>query len=194
MRPADADAEAGWNHATADLLPLLAARTFAVDITVVDGTGRSQLFSAGPLDPTGHLQDLLDEPGQQRPHVVLSLTDRHYQLAVPTDSEPAHSRSNRHNGGPARPGDPLVFGERVAPKRVKPEERDAAGDVRVNPLWTPLDEIDPDLLITGNKEAVWIYTVTGDGQVLLGSEQPSGVVTPEQFDALLTGMRRADPS
>ncbi|MFE5238788.1 MULTISPECIES: lonely Cys domain-containing protein [unclassified Streptomyces] len=100
---------------------------------------------------------------------------------------------NHYNGSGAAPRDLLAFGEQVAPKRVKDEERDAAGDVRVNPLWVPLDEVDPDLLVTGSKDAVWIYTVTGDGRVLLGSEQPSAIVTPEQFDALLTGMRRVTP-
>ncbi|MCZ9337727.1 hypothetical protein NGM37_08040, partial [Streptomyces sp. TRM76130] len=63
------------------------------------------------------------------------------------------------------------FGNPVQPKRVKDEERDDKGDVRVNPLWTPLEEIDPDLLLTGDRDAVWLYTVTGDGRVLVGSEE-----------------------
>ncbi|MFJ4842033.1 lonely Cys domain-containing protein [Streptomyces sp. NPDC088746] len=100
---------------------------------------------------------------------------------------------DHYDGSSAEPMDLLVFGESVAPKRVKPEERDSEGDVRVNPLWTPLDEVDPDLLITANPDAVWIYTVTGDGRVLLGSEQPSAILTQEQFDALLDGMRRETP-
>ncbi|MER5552013.1 lonely Cys domain-containing protein [Streptomyces sp. NPDC002793] len=35
--------------------------------------------------------------------------------------------------------------------------------------------------------------MTGDGRVLLGSEQPSAILTQEQFDALLDGMRRETP-
>ncbi|MEY7979461.1 OTU domain-containing protein, partial [Streptomyces pilosus] len=85
------------------------------------------------------------------------------------------------------------FGNSVLPKRVKDEERDQDGDVRLNPLWVPLDEVDPDLLITGNRDAVWLYTVTDDGRVILGTEDLSGIVTPEQFDALLAGMREKDP-
>ncbi|MFJ8171148.1 hypothetical protein ACIQ64_22185 [Streptomyces sp. NPDC094473] len=100
---------------------------------------------------------------------------------------------DHYDGSTAEPTDLLVFGETVAPKRVKPEERDAVGDVRVNPLWTPLDEIDPALLITGNRDAVWIYTVNAEGRVLLGSERPSAIVTPEQFEALPAGMRRVAP-
>ncbi|GGQ91073.1 hypothetical protein GCM10010280_43450 [Streptomyces pilosus] len=85
------------------------------------------------------------------------------------------------------------FGGSVLPKRVKDEERDQDGDIRLNPLWVPLDEADPDLLITGNRDAVWLYTVTDDGRVILGTEDLSGIVTPEQFDALLAGMREKDP-
>ncbi|MFI0507666.1 lonely Cys domain-containing protein [Streptomyces albogriseolus] len=85
------------------------------------------------------------------------------------------------------------FGAPVLPKRIKKEERDQDGDVRLNPLWVPLDEADPDLLITGNRDAVWLYTVTDEGRVILGTEDLSGIVTPEQFDALLAGMREKDP-
>ncbi len=84
MRPGDAPGEVGWDHAAADLLPVLAARTFDVDITVVDGEGRFQDFGPGPSDPTGHLAGSLDvRAGGPRPRVVLSLIGRHYQLAVP---------------------------------------------------------------------------------------------------------------
>ncbi|WP_299531703.1 hypothetical protein [uncultured Streptomyces sp.] len=102
---------------------------------------------------------------------------------------------NHYEGSTADAWDPATarFGDAVPPKRVKKEEKDAEGDVRVNPLWTPLDEIDPDLMISGNRDAVWIYTVTSDLRVLVGSEKPSDLVTPEQFDALLAGMRAKDP-
>ncbi|MEU0755115.1 lonely Cys domain-containing protein [Streptomyces albogriseolus] len=85
------------------------------------------------------------------------------------------------------------FGAPVLPKRIKKEERDQDGDVRLNPLWVPLDEVDPGLLITGNRDAVWLYTVTDEGRVILGTEDLSGIVTPGQFDALLAGMREKDP-
>ncbi|GAA2267382.1 hypothetical protein GCM10010415_35610 [Streptomyces atrovirens] len=97
---------------------------------------------------------------------------------------------NHYDGSDAAARD--RFGDPVLPKRIKDEERDRDGDVRLNPLWVPLDEVDPDLLITGNRDAVWLYTVTDDGRVILGTEDLSGIVTPEQFDALLAGMREKD--
>ncbi|BFO15496.1 hypothetical protein SHKM778_18840 [Streptomyces sp. KM77-8] len=98
---------------------------------------------------------------------------------------------NHYDGSDAGARD--RFGDPVLPKRIKDEERDRSGDVRLNPLWVPLEEVDPDLLITGNRDAVWLYTVTDDGQVILGTEALSGIITPEQFDALLAGMREKDP-
>ncbi|GGZ00884.1 hypothetical protein [Streptomyces poonensis] len=114
---------------------------------------------------------------------------------TPTAVEVHYFGRNHYTGSTAGTWDPATgtYGAPVPPKRVKKEEKDADGDVRVNPLWTPLDEIDPDLLITGGKDAVWLYTVTADGRVLLGSEKPSDIVTREQFDALLDGMREKDP-
>lgn len=85
------------------------------------------------------------------------------------------------------------YGDSVMPKRVKDEERDEDGDVRANPLWIPLEEVDPDLLVTANHDAVWLYTVTDDGRVLLGSEAPSQVMAEDQFDALLAGVRTRRP-
>ncbi|CAL9330645.1 hypothetical protein SUDANB6_00065 [Streptomyces sp. enrichment culture] len=98
---------------------------------------------------------------------------------------------DHYDGSDAEPRD--RFGTPVLPKRIKDEERDQDGDVRLNPLWVPLDEVDPDLLITGSRDAVWLYTVTDDGRVVLGTEDLSGIITPEQFGALLAGMREKDP-
>lgn len=111
MRPGDAQGEVGWDHGAADLLPVLAARTFDVDITVVDGEGRFQDFGPGPSDPTGHLAGSLDvRTGGPRPRVVLSLVGRHYQLAVPeavvevTDESGAGTKApSATSGGTAQP-------------------------------------------------------------------------------------------
>lgn len=81
----------------------------------------------------------------------------------------------------------------MLPKRVKDEELDADREVRINPLWIPLDDIDPDLLLAGGRDAVWIYTVTPEGRILLGSEKPSDVLPADQFDALLAGVRTRHP-
>lgn len=106
-------------------------------------------------------------------------------------TEVYYDGSDHYDGSDAAAHD--RFGAPVRPKRVKDEERDQDGDVRLNPLWVPLDEVDPGLLITGNRDAVWLYTVTDDGRVILGTEGLSAIVTPEQFDALLAGMLQKDP-
>ncbi|MFD5934379.1 hypothetical protein [Streptomyces sp. NPDC060333] len=87
-RPGDADGDAGWDHAAADLLPLLAARTFGIDVTVVLGDGTFQTFTPGDRPGSGRLQGLVEPPETVRPHVVLVLTDRHYRLAVPDPVPP----------------------------------------------------------------------------------------------------------
>ncbi|MGW0300863.1 hypothetical protein ACWDYK_29775 [Streptomyces anthocyanicus] len=72
LRPGDADGEAGWNHSASDLLPALAARTFAARITVVGKDGLVQDFGADDTPP-------------DKPHLVLSLKDEHFRYALPTD-------------------------------------------------------------------------------------------------------------
>ncbi|WP_213083781.1 hypothetical protein [Streptomyces canus] len=110
---------------------------------------------------------------------------------APRGAEVYYNGADHYDGSDSVPVD--RFGPPVLPKRVKDEERDLDGDVRLNPLWTPLDEVDPSLLITGNPDTVWLYTVTDRGQVIVGAENLSGTLTEEQFDALLTGMRTTDP-
>ncbi|MEU9734949.1 lonely Cys domain-containing protein [Streptomyces sp. NPDC048002] len=87
LRRGDAPSEAGWDHGAADLLPLLAARTFGVRVTVVDGDGAFQDFG-GPADPKGALSGLVGPSPHTGAHVVLSLDDRHYRLAVPVKKTP----------------------------------------------------------------------------------------------------------
>ncbi|MER5780048.1 hypothetical protein ABT144_38255, partial [Streptomyces sp. NPDC002039] len=87
-RRGDADDDTGWDHAAADLLPLLAARTFGIDVTVVLGDGTFQTFTPGDRPGSGRLQGLVEPPETDRPHVVLVLDDRHYRLAVPDPVRP----------------------------------------------------------------------------------------------------------
>ncbi|MFF4653506.1 hypothetical protein [Streptomyces sp. NPDC001380] len=85
------------------------------------------------------------------------------------------------------------FGPAVPPKRVKPEERyPLSGTVRPNPLWTRLEDLDPARL-TASEDAVWLFTVTEAGDVVLGSEKVTGILTPEEFDQLHAGIRRREP-
>ncbi|MFC4508395.1 hypothetical protein [Streptomyces vulcanius] len=66
-------ADTGWDHAAADLLPMLAARVYDARITVVRGDGTHQDF-------TGYLDD---RPAPSDRHIVLHLDNRHYRPAVP---------------------------------------------------------------------------------------------------------------
>ncbi|MYV51044.1 lonely Cys domain-containing protein, partial [Streptomyces sp. SID3212] len=83
LRKGDADDGTGWNHSAADLLPALAARTFGVRITVVGEDGGFQHFTPGGGAGGGNLRGLVEDADRDLPHVVLSLEDHHYQLAVP---------------------------------------------------------------------------------------------------------------
>ncbi|NUP42818.1 MAG: hypothetical protein HOY76_38800, partial [Streptomyces sp.] len=83
LRRGDAESERGWNHSAADLLPTLAARTFGVRITVVRADGTFDDFDPASARAGRGLEGLIDDAGAPRPHVVLSLAERHYQPARP---------------------------------------------------------------------------------------------------------------
>ncbi|MFC9915043.1 hypothetical protein [Streptomyces sp. NPDC127197] len=72
--------KASWNQGAADLLPVLAARTFGVEVTVVDTDGRFVTFPPARLEAG---QD--PAPAQS---VVLRLTDDHFQVALPPGTPP----------------------------------------------------------------------------------------------------------
>ncbi|WP_405854208.1 hypothetical protein OG407_01550 [Streptomyces sp. NBC_01515] len=160
-----------WHTPFYDEVPLLLAQSLGIDLVVVqpDGHGGSLLHR------------LSEDANGPTVYVGYNGVD-HYETLLPTAPQPGAS-------GALTAG----FGDPVMPKRVKDEERDGSGDVRANPLWIPLEEVDPDLLITGNRDAVWLYTVTDDGRVLLGSEAPSQVMAQDRFDALLAGVRTRRP-
>ncbi|MGW3108752.1 hypothetical protein [Streptomyces sp. NPDC001100] len=160
-----------WHTPFYDDVPLLLTQSLGIDLVVVqpDGQGGSVLH---------RLSEDADGPTV---YVAYNGVD-HYETLLPTAPQ-------RGPGGDLTAG----FGAPVMPKRVKDEERDDEGDVRANPLWIPLEEVDPDLLITGNHDAGWLYTVTDDGRVLLGSEEPSQVMAQDRFDALLAGVRTRRP-
>ncbi|WP_435195188.1 hypothetical protein [Streptomyces sp. NRRL F-5630] len=165
LRRTVADWSSRWNSPEGEVLvPLLAqALDLRVDVLVGgDGPGTRLLTTVGPE-------------------------------TAPRRTEVYYSGNNHYDGSDATPIDrERDFGATVAPKRVKDEERDDAGDVRLNPLWVPLDEFSAEVL-TRSQDGVWLYTVTGDGRVVLGSEQPSALIEQEQFDRLLAGMREKDP-
>ncbi|MFJ9244869.1 hypothetical protein [Streptomyces sp. NPDC101776] len=160
-----------WHTPFYDDVPLLLTQSLGIDLVVVQSDGRG-----GSI-----LHRLSEDANGPTVYVAYNGVD-HYETLLPTAPQPGP-------GGDLTAG----FGDPVMPKRVKDEERDDEGDVRANPLWIPLEEVDPDLLITGNRDAVWLYTVTDDGRVLLGSEAPSQVMAQDRFDALLAGVRTRRP-
>ncbi|MFF2133435.1 glycosyltransferase, partial [Streptomyces olivochromogenes] len=87
-----------------------------------------------------------------------------------------------------------LYGPAVGPKRVKgpelyPGER---GTVRPHPLLRYLHEV-PTPVLTSDRDVVWLYVVTEDGEIALGSEDVTGAMGEEAFGALLAGVRRIEP-
>lgn len=87
-----------------------------------------------------------------------------------------------------------LYGPVVGPKKVKDHELYPGehGTVRPNPLLTNLDEVPPTLL-TADRGAAWLYVVTEDGDIALGTENVTGVMGEEEFRTLLEGVQRAEP-
>ncbi|MBT3153053.1 hypothetical protein HTV45_19635 [Streptomyces sp. CHD11] len=96
------------------------------------------------------------------------------------------------------------FGRPVPPKKTdsRPQETDDNGKVRLNPLWTPLEDIPSAFITEGREGAVWHYSVVeaerevaGEKRkepvVMLGSEEILTVLPEAQRDRLLTGMQEA---
>ncbi|MFG1867284.1 flagellar biosynthesis protein FlhF [Micromonospora arborensis] len=81
------------------------------------------------------------------------------------------------------------YGVVVKPKRVKPGEL-ADGRVRLNPVWYRLADFPPAFL--ERKDARWHYTVDADGEIRIGTEEIRTVLDDEEWQQLLTGMRRLD--
>ncbi|MFK4105960.1 hypothetical protein ACI2L1_39075 [Streptomyces sp. NPDC019531] len=156
-------------------------------LVMVDQEGLARLGLREPGDDTTRtaLPTVPAEPAETAETAATADSPR-------PEPEPSASASAHLRGASPDPDLGRDFGDPVLPKRVKDEERDDTGEVRANPLWTPLDEIDPALLVSGNLEAVWAYTVTEDGRILLGSEAASSVMPEDQFEALLAGMRAAE--
>ncbi|WP_030191555.1 hypothetical protein [Streptomyces violaceorubidus] len=83
-----------------------------------------------------------------------------------------------------------TLGPPVDVRKVKDGERDAVGDLRLNPLWYPLAEFRPALLDrTGGR---WLYVFDENGDVFIGSEELTSIAEPEELAELLAGMRRVD--
>ncbi|MEV5755121.1 hypothetical protein AB0L00_45630 [Actinoallomurus sp. NPDC052308] len=82
-----------------------------------------------------------------------------------------------------------AFGEPVFPGGLRARELDDQADLRLNPLWSLLEDVPPSVL-TRNRKAVWLYTVRPDGRVVVGSETPGRLLGPEQ----LADLRASDPT
>ncbi|GHH96333.1 hypothetical protein [Streptomyces capillispiralis] len=77
------------------------------------------------------------------------------------------------------------YGYSVEATRIYFRELDQQGQLRLNPLWMPLEEFKLDI---SNRNAVWLYAVNEWGQVSLGVEKFGTVVTREQLDDMVIGM------
>lgn len=94
------------------------------------------------------------------------------------------------------------FGRPVPPKKTKSQEMDDQGEVRLNPLWTPLEDIPSAFITEGREEAIWHYSVVEverkvagevkkEPVVMLGSEEIFTVLPKAQQERLLAGMQEA---
>lgn len=96
------------------------------------------------------------------------------------------------------------YGRPVPPKKTdgREQEMDDQGRVRLNPLWTPLEDIPSAFITEGREGAVWHYSVVEvereeDGEkraesvVMLGSEEILTVLPEAQQKRLLAGMKEA---
>ncbi|MFF6816198.1 hypothetical protein ACFZAG_41300 [Streptomyces sp. NPDC012403] len=143
LRSGDADRDTGWDHGAADLLPVLAARTFGVPVTVVRGDGRFQTFGPDATGVPGNGPDLA---------LVLRLDGRHYRLAVRADG-PSGTRSPAPGTGRLRAEDTS------RPVRTAPPPRPA----HVALPWEAPDGVPAEARFDAAKDA---RTLTGpDGRV-----------------------------
>ncbi|MFI8006968.1 hypothetical protein [Streptomyces sp. NPDC086010] len=141
--------------------------------TVAAGTGtREQVETEGAPETRGHA------PQQERPVEAsgsgtrpLGLDDERTRPEVSLD---------------------VMFGPAVAPKTVKRGEQDdaVAPQVRLNPLWYPLEDFRPALLDRGG---VWLYAIDQDGRFFLGSEDVWSIAGEEERQQLLAAMRTTRP-
>ncbi|MBE3202279.1 hypothetical protein [Parafrankia sp. CH37] len=101
----------------------------------------------------------------------------------------------------ARPGlDPAAdatlthdFGAAVHPKQIKAGERDDQGNLRVNPLWTPLAEFSRNHLEATPTGGKWQYAVAEDGTEYLGSEDVTSIIPPDELQELYSWVAAKNP-
>ncbi|MFP1155241.1 hypothetical protein ACK280_24655 [Mycobacterium sherrisii] len=72
------------------------------------------------------------------------------------------------------------YGPLVGAKRVKPEETDAAGLPRVNPVFYRLSDL-PPLALLSHTDARWHYTVDAEGEIRIGSEELGTLLSDEEL-------------
>ncbi|MFE7751312.1 hypothetical protein [Streptomyces sp. NPDC057428] len=116
------------------------------------------------------------------------------QPAVHGEAPGSHTPPLGRSGDRTGPEESLdaLFGPAVLPKTVKRGEQDdmVAPQVRLNPLWYPLEDFRPALLERGG---VWLYAIDEDGRFFLGSEDVWSIAGEEERHRLLAAMRTARP-
>jgi hypothetical protein len=102
-------------------------------------------------------------------------------------------------------GPDAQFGPRAGPKRVRPEETDEAGEVRLNPLWYRLADFKPTLL--SRLPARWHFVISdlaergarpaADDEIVaeltIGAEQIHTVIEPGELRELRERMEVVNP-
>ncbi|WEH43419.1 lonely Cys domain-containing protein [Streptomyces sp. AM 2-1-1] len=146
LRSAGLTGESRWNHAASDVLPLLAARTFHVAVTVVTGRGGFQEFRPHP------------DTGAAVPQVVMYLDGGRYRYARPSGDAPATTL-------------PAPAPETTAP--VPPADGPAPRPAHTAPPWYPstsgapvFDASGDHRLLVGPDEDATVYDLvapTADG-------------------------------
>jgi hypothetical protein len=87
------------------------------------------------------------------------------------------------------------YGQMLGPKEgsTKPWELTETKGIRVNPLWYRLEDF-PRQLLLERKGALWHYSVGGNGEISIGSEEIRGVVQDDEWEQLHAGMQTKDSS
>ncbi|WP_206778495.1 hypothetical protein, partial [Frankia torreyi] len=76
---------------------------------------------------------------------------------------------------------------------VKDWELDKDGRLRVNPLWSRLEDFSPKHLEASPAGALWQFAVGVDGQVFVGSESVTSIVSAAELDELFAWMSPHNP-
>jgi ppGpp synthetase/RelA/SpoT-type nucleotidyltranferase len=82
------------------------------------------------------------------------------------------------------------YGALVNPYVLRVEEQEAGGELRLNPLYYDLDAFPTELL--ERRDAVWLWAVRENGEIVLGTEQTSLLAYGSELEQLREGIEPFD--